>query len=85
MKYLLLFVSVIVLTLTFLVGSAYLKRLNLNYNSEGNFYSLKENVVYTEQAVDVFGLLTIAGGAMSLLLIFGTIKYFRNIKYNKDL
>lgn len=82
MKYVLLTISVVILLLTFLVGSIYFNRLTLNYNSEGNFFSMKESIVYTEQALGVFGLLTILGVVLSTLTIFGTIRYFRNTKKN---
>lgn len=82
MKYVLLIISAIISLLTLLVGSIYFNRLTLNYNSEGSFFSMKENIVYTEQALDVFGLLTILGAVLSTLIIFGTIRYFRNVKDN---
>jgi len=82
MKHLLLIISVVVSILTFLLGSIYFNRSTLNYNSEGNFFSMKENIVYTEQAVDAYGLLTIVGVATSVLLIFGTIRCFRKVKDN---
>jgi len=41
-----------------LVGWLFIRRLILPYNSEGNYFNETDSIVYHEQAVLVFGIIT---------------------------
>lgn len=62
--------------LTFLIGSAtalflwmYVQRAQLEYNSEGRYFSAEEGVVYLEQTKDTYGLLVIIGLVTTTILV----------------
>ena len=43
---------------TCLIGWLFIRRLILPYNSEGNYFNETDSIVYHEQAVLVFGIIT---------------------------
>ena len=56
----------------------YIQRRNLNYNSEGRFLSLEDGIVYSEQAKDVYGILSLFGLILFGLLIVRLIMIRKN-------
>jgi len=63
-----------VLAITFFM--LFVNRLGMEYNSEGNYFDESTGVVYHEQSVSVFGIISVA-----LLLI--TILAFSKVRSSK--
>jgi len=51
----------------------YIQRANLDYNSEGIFFSLEDGVVYHEQAKVVYEILSLLGLILTGILVAGLI------------
>jgi len=47
----------------------YIQRVNLDYNSEGRYFSLEEGVVYHKEAEAVYGFLAILGIVLTGLFL----------------
>lgn len=58
----------------------FLHRLSLDYNSEGRFYDAKTMVVYQEQSVFVYGLISLIFAIFSLVLVLVFIKRYKIMK-----
>ena len=58
-KKILIILTTIFAVLTMAFSLMYLNRLNLDYNSEGNYFDENSGVVYYQQAVIVFGIITL--------------------------
>ncbi|MGX7666400.1 hypothetical protein [Flavobacterium pedocola] len=63
--------------ITILLVLVFAERLALNYNSEGNYFDENTAIVYHEQAVLVYGILSVLFLGMTLLLTCLTIKTFK--------
>jgi hypothetical protein len=74
------FLIAVSITLTFWFIFIFLHRLSLDYNDEGRFYDSKTIVVYQEQAVFVYGLMSIICGIFTLVLILFFIKRYKIMK-----
>jgi len=52
----------------------YILRANLDYNSEGKFFSSEDRVVYHQQTKEVYGILALLGLLLTGLFIIKLIK-----------
>ena len=68
MKSILYILTVATGLITSLFVWIYIQRTNLDYNSEGRFFSPEDGVVYYEQAKEVYGILALFG-----LILTGTL------------
>ena len=68
-KYLQYILPLIIGLITFCFLLIYNQRAQLNYNSEGTFLSIKEGIVYYEQAKDVYGFIALVGVILTGTLI----------------
>jgi TRAP-type C4-dicarboxylate transport system permease small subunit len=52
----------------------YIQRANFDYNSEGRFFSADDQIVYSQQAKELYGILTIIGLILTVILLLKLIK-----------
>ena len=57
-QYIIRILSVFSIIIGVLFGAEWIKRLSLSYNSEGRYFDQATEIVYTDNGVIVFGLLT---------------------------
>lgn len=57
-----------------LAAASWYSSAHLPYNSEGRYFDEVQGVIYLEQDVAAWGLITLAFGAMAMLSAFGTRK-----------
>ena len=62
---------------TTMLGWNLLITMDRNYNSEGNYFDYKEGVVYNEQGIMVYGILTFLMLLLTLLVAWKLIKSFK--------
>lgn len=79
-KIILGFLITVSITFTFWFIFIFLHLLSLDYNDEGRFYDSKTMVVYQEQAVFVYGLISLIFAIFSLVLILVFIKRYKIMK-----
>ncbi len=61
-----------------ITGAIYFKLKNLDYNSEGRFFDTNESVVYLEQSVLLFAILTLIGSSLFIIISLIYIRaYFK--------
>lgn len=68
MKYILYILTTIIGLITSLFIWIYIQRVNLDYNSEGRFFSAEDGIVYHNQAKEVYGILALFGVILTGLL-----------------
>ena len=71
-KWILIILITILAVLTTVFSLTYLSRLKMNYISERNYSDENSGVVYHQQAVIVFGVITLI---LFLLIIFDNVYY----------
>jgi hypothetical protein len=75
MKKLILSIGTILLIhLTVLAGWVWKHRLSLPYNSEGRYVDEKSGVVYNQQAMEVYGLITLVLLLLTVWMAYVTLK-----------
>ncbi len=75
-KFLLTFSTIILFVLTILFAWTFVNRWTIPFNSEGNYFDENTSVVYHEQSVLIYGLITI-----SLLLFTALTGFFARKKF----
>jgi hypothetical protein len=78
--------TTVLAAITIAFAMTFINRLALKYNSEGNYFDEKSAIVYDEQAVLVYGILSILFLSLTLFLTYSTISAFKNkvnLKINK--
>jgi len=70
MKYKRNLIILLIGLITFFFIWMYIQRVNLDYNTEGRFFSPENGVVYQEQAKDVYGILALIGLILTAVLIY---------------
>ena len=75
-KYLLTILTMILVALTTLFAWIFVNRWKMPFNSEGKYFDAGSGVVYHQQSVIVYGLITIF-----LLLITVLTRFFARGKY----
>jgi hypothetical protein len=73
-KLILSIITILLIHLTVLAGWILKHRLSLPYNSEGSYFDKKNGVVYYQQAVEVYGLITLSLFLLTVWMAYVTLK-----------
>lgn len=57
-KLIAIFIFIITAIITIILGSVFIKRWSMPFNSEGNYFDVDSGISYHEQSVLFYGLLT---------------------------
>ncbi|RYE53197.1 MAG: hypothetical protein EOP48_14910 [Sphingobacteriales bacterium] len=76
-KYLLIAFTIILIALTTLFGWTFINRWTMPFNSEGNYFDQNAGVVYHQQSVLVYGLITLFLLSFTVLIGLLTRKRFK--------
>lgn len=60
-----------------LLARLWLQRTSLSYNSEGRYFDAAEGVVYTDDAIAVYGLMTLLVAASAVAAVIWTARAWR--------
>lgn len=69
--------TLITAMLTGLIGIRWVQLSSLPYNSEGNYFHYESAVVYHQQSVEIYALMTVILFALTGLCGYMTLKAFR--------
>ncbi|HRE56690.1 MAG TPA: hypothetical protein PLW09_02630 [Candidatus Kapabacteria bacterium] len=72
-KILLIIPTILLAILTIVFASIFINRLTLPYNSVGNYFSETDGIVYHEQSVISYGVLTFVLSTTTIILTYLTI------------
>jgi hypothetical protein len=73
-KLILSIITIVLIHLTVLAGWILKHRLSLPYNSEGSYVDEKNGVVYYQQAIEVYGLITLCLFFVTVWMAYVTLK-----------
>ena len=73
-KLILSIITILLIHLTVLAGWILKHRLSLPYNSEGSYVDEENDVVYYQQAIEVYGLITLSLFLLTVWMAFITLK-----------
>lgn len=76
-KTLLIIGTIVLMLLTGLSGYTFNNRLALPYNSKGSYYDFSSGIVYHQQSVEVYAVITFVLFSLTILTGFYTVKSFR--------
>jgi len=67
-------ISIFLALTAVVVGFTLINRLSFDYNSEGNYFDESSAIVYNQQAISTYGLVTFILFVASTFLIYRTIQ-----------
>jgi hypothetical protein len=79
----LIFLLIISVSLTAFSITTYIERYDLGYNEMGRFFRENDNLVYHEQAVEVYFIASILFTLITSLILFMVVSQIRRFKVAK--
>lgn len=76
-RFILCFTTFILLVITFFAMKMFVERLRMPFNSEGNYFDPISEVVYHQQSVISYGIISFLFALVSFFMIFRIVSLFR--------